>query len=278
MKDLLKFFATCVGEDGGEKLPNGRLLDWPTNDNPAGIHAGYQGMLAMCFDAGAFLFGELGDDETVAMCRETAAKLRTHLPDPNGSKQAAAMLILAKIATGEAADELCKMIKKDGAHRISTFFGFYVLQALAELDETGSALDMIRDFWGAMLDRGATTFWEDFNLDWLEGSGRIDELVPDGVKDLHGDYGAYCYIGFRHSLCHGWASGPAAFLSRYVLGITPVEPGCKTVRIAPKLGDLRFVEGTYPTPYGNIHVIHKYNTKGEIVSKIEAPEGVTVVR
>ncbi|MBR6935458.1 MAG: alpha-L-rhamnosidase [Clostridia bacterium] len=278
MKELLKFFANCVGEDGGETLPNGRLLDWPTNDNPAGIHAGYQGMLAMCFDAGAFLFGELGDDETVAMCRETAAKLRTHLPDPNGSKQAAAMLILAKIATGEAADELCKMIKKDGAHRISTFFGFYVLQALAELDETGAALDMIRDFWGAMLDRGATTFWEDFNLDWLEGSGRIDELVPDGVKDLHGDYGAYCYIGFRHSLCHGWASGPAAFLSRYVLGITPVEPGCKTVRIAPKLGDLRFVEGTYPTPYGNIHVIHKYNTKGEIVSKIEAPEGVTVIR
>ncbi|MBO7406880.1 MAG: alpha-L-rhamnosidase, partial [Clostridia bacterium] len=67
------------------------------------------------------------------------------------------------------------------------------------------------------------------------------------------------------------------FLSRYVLGITPVEPGCKTVRIAPKLGDLRFVEGTSPTPYGSIHVIHKRNTKGEVVSKIEAPAEVRII-
>ena len=274
---LLEFFKGFIAEDGSEILPEGRLLDWPTNDNKPGIHAGYQGMLTMCFDAGAFLCDELGETEAAAMCHECAAKLRTHLPDPNGSKQAAAMLILAGIAKDNDARDLCEMIKKDGAHRISTFFGFYVLQALAELDETGAALDMIRDFWGAMLDRGATTFWEDFNLDWLEGSGRIDELVPEGVKDLHGDYGAYCYIGFRHSLCHGWASGPAAFLSRYVLGITPVEPGCRTVRIAPKLGNLRFVEGTYPTPYGNIHVIHKHNTKGEVVSKIEAPAEIRII-
>lgn len=278
MKDLLYFFSKQIDENGAERLEGRRLLDWPSEGNEEAIHAGYQGMLTMCFDAGAFLFSELGDEETSSMCRKTAEKLRTHLPDPNGSKQAAAMLILADIAKGEAAEKLCGMIKKDGAHRISTFFGYYVLQALARLDETGAALDMIRDFWGAMLDRGATTFWEDFDLDWLEGSGRIDELVPEGVKDLHGDYGNYCYVGFRHSLCHGWASGPAAFLSQYVLGITPLEPGCKAVRIAPKLGDLRFVEGTYPTPYGNIHVIHKYNTRGEIVSKIEAPEEIRIIR
>ena len=27
------------------------------------------------------------------------------------------------------------------------------------------ALDVIRTYWGAMLDLGATTFWEDFNID-----------------------------------------------------------------------------------------------------------------
>ena len=279
LKELLNFFAGRVNDDGAEDLPLGRLLDWPSTGNEPAIHAGYQGMLTMCFDAGAFLCDELGEAETAAMCRSTAAKLRTHTPDPNGNKQAAALMILSGLVSGEAARALGEnVIKKDGAHRISTFLGFYVLEALAEIDETGAALDMIRDFWGAMLDRGATTFWEDFNLDWLEGSGRIDELVPEGLKDLHGDYGNYCYLGFRHSLCHGWASGPAAFLSRYVLGVTPVEPGCKVVRIAPKLGNLRFVEGTYPTPYGNIHVIHKYNTKGEIVSKIEAPAEVKVLR
>ena len=278
LTSLLKFFASRVGDNGAEQLPEGRFIDWPSSGNNEAVHAGYQGMLCMCFDAGAFLCDELGEAETAALCREKAALMRTHVPDPNNNKQAAALLILAEIAKGEKAKELGEMIKKDGAHRISTFLGFYVLQALAELDETGEALEMIRTFWGAMIDRGATTFWEDFNLDWLEGSGRIDELVPEGLKDLHGDYGNYCYQGFRHSLCHGWASGPAAFLSRYVLGIKPLEPGCKKVLIAPKLGDLRFAEGTYPTPYGVIHVIHKYNTKGEIVSKIEAPEEITVVR
>jgi alpha-L-rhamnosidase len=47
----------------------------------------------------------------------------------------------------------------------------------------------------------------------LKYVGQIDEIVPAGKKDIHDDYGAYCYVGFRHSLCHGWASGPTAFLS-----------------------------------------------------------------
>ena len=69
-------------------------------------------------------------------------------------------------------------------------------------------------------------------MEWLEGSSRIDELVAEGEKDLHGDYGAYCYKGFRHSLCHGWASGPAAFLSQYVLGVRPAAPGLSLIHIS----------------------------------------------
>ena len=30
--------------------------------------------------------------------------------------------------------------------------------------------------------------------------------------DFHGDFGAYCYEGFRHSLCHGWAAGVIQFI------------------------------------------------------------------
>lgn len=79
------------------------------------------------------------------------------------------------------------------------------------------ALERIREYWGAMLDLGATTFWEDFDMAWLP-AGRIDEPVPAGMRDLHRECGAYCYKGFRHSLCHGWASGPTAWLTEYVLG------------------------------------------------------------
>ena len=188
------------------------------------------------------------------------------------------MLLLSGVAQGADADALVAMIKNGGAQGMSTFLGYYVLNALSEQNETTAALDIIRTFWGAMLSRGATTFWEDFSMDWLEGTGRIDELVKPGEKDIHGDYGAYCYKGFRHSLCHGWASGPAAYLSRYVLGIEILEPGCKKVRVRPDLGDLEFAEGTYPTPYGVIRVRHEKDGAGKIISTIDAPAEVEIIQ
>jgi hypothetical protein len=140
-------------------------------------------------------------------------------------------------------------------------------------------MEMIRTFWGAMLDLGATSFWEDFNIDWLkEDVARIDELVPEGKKDIHGDFGAYCYVGFRHSLCHGWASGPTAWLSQHVLGIEVVEPGCKTVRIEPHLGNLEWAEGSFPTPYGEIRVSHKKDAKGRVITEVDAPKGVRIIK
>ena len=147
---------------------------------------------------------------------------------------------------------------------MSTFYGYYVLRARAAAGDYQGAMDCIRQYWGGMLDVGATTFWEDFNLDWLDNAARIDELVPAGKKDIHGDYGAHCYKGFRHSLCHGWAAGPTAWMSEYVLGVQILEPGCKTVKIEPHLGDLKWAEGTFPTPHGLIKVRHDKNEDGTI--------------
>jgi hypothetical protein len=166
----------------------------------------------------------------------------------------------------------------DGARRMSTFYGYYVLQARAAAGDYQGCLDVIREYWGAMLDLGATTFWEDFDLDWTTNAARIDELVPPGKKDIHGDFGNYCYLGFRHSLCHGWASGPTAWLSEHVLGIQIVEPGATTVRIEPHLGDLEWVEGSFPLPQGLVQVRHERQEDGSIRSKIAAPPGVEVLR
>lgn len=276
---LMQLFAGYVDENGNETLDGFRFVDWPSEGDPVAIHAGLQGILCMGLEAGGKLCRILGEDDVAELCEAKVAQIRgAGVPDTNGNKRAAAMLLLSGIAKGADADALVKMIKETGAQGMSTFLGFYVLNALSEQNETTAALDIIRTFWGAMLSRGATTFWEDFSMDWLEGSGRIDELVKPGEKDIHGDYGAYCYKGFRHSLCHGWASGPAAYLSRYVLGIEVLEPGCKKVRICPDLGDLDFAEGTYPTPYGVIRVRHEKDAAGKIVSEIDAPAEVEIVR
>jgi len=194
----------------------------------------------------------------------------------NRSKSGAALLSLAGMMDAKKTSD--EVLKAGGPTNVSTFYGFYVLQALAKSGDTDTALDLIRDYWGGMLDYGATTFWEDFDLGWTNNAARIDELVPPGKKDLHGDCGAYCYEGFRHSFCHGWASGPTAWLSQNILGVKPLEPGFQRVRIAPQLGRLKWAEGDYPTPLGPIHVRHERRADGSIDSEISAPKGVKVER
>ena len=273
---LLRRLSIYVADDGKEKLDGMRFLDWPTYENPAAVHEGLQAMMTKTMASGARLCDILGDAETAALCRTTEAKLRAHTPESSGRKSPAALLALAGLR--DPAEVATNVLKKDGPKDLSTFYGFYVLNALAEAGDYQTGLDFISQYWGGMLDFGATTFWEDFDLDWTRNASRIDELVPAGKKDLHGDFGAHCYVGFRHSFCHGWAGGPTAWLSRNVLGIQPLAPGCAKVRISPHLGNLNWVEGTYPTPKGPIHVRHERQADGGVSSKIELPVGIEQVK
>lgn len=82
-----------------------------------------------------------------------------------------------------------------------------MLEALAKDGKYQEAMEIISDYWGAMLDLGATTFWENFTYQERINAVGIDEL-PDPTRfNIHADGGAHCYIGLRASLCHGWASG-----------------------------------------------------------------------
>ena len=71
---------------------------------------------------------------------------------------------------------------------------------------------------------------------------------------MHADFGNYCYKGLRHSLSHGWSCGPAPFLSERVLGVKFLAPGGEKISVRPALGDLEYVEGTFPTPHGVIKI------------------------
>ena len=185
---------------------------------------------------------------------------------------------MALAGLGEAEKINREILAVDGAQRLSTFYGYYVLQARAKAKDYTGCLDIIRTYWGTMLDYGATTFWEDFNLDWTNNAARIDQLIAPGQRDIHGDYGDWCYKGYRHSLCHGWASGPTAWLSEHVLGIEVVEPGGKVIRIDPHLGDLEWAEGKFPTPQGVITVRHERLSNGKIKSDVKSPPGVRIIR
>lgn len=273
---LMRQLCECVGQDGREKLTGWRFLDWPSTGNEPAINAGLHSMLIRSLRAGSEMTGLIGKAKIGRDCLLAAEKLLKHVPDPGGSKQAAALVALAGL--GDPGKINRDILAVDGARRMSTFYGYYVLQARAMAGDYAGSLDCIRQYWGAMLDMGATTFWEDFNLDWLANAGRIDEPVKAGRKDLHGDFGDYCYKGFRHSLCHGWASGPTAWLSEHVLGVKVLKPGFRKIAIEPHLAGLKKVEGTFPTPHGIISVKHVAGAGGRVKTVVSVPKGIKIAR
>ena len=82
--------------------------------------------------------------------------------------------------------------------------------------------------WGSMLYAGATSFWE----------------TLQGQADFQ-------YAG---SLCHGWSAIPAYMFHRYILGVSPLEPGFTSFQASPMLSVMDSATGSIPTPYGPIAV------------------------
>lgn len=272
---LLKQLISMIDSSGKEKLDGMRFLDWPTYENKDAVQAGLQALMVWGLSAGKDLCLILNEKGVASECETAVAKLKKYVPDANKSKQAAALLSISELINPEEGN---KVVSNDGVHNFSTFYGYYMLQALAKAGNYDGAIESIRKYWGGMLSVGATTFWEDFDINWLENASPIDEVLQPGKKDIHGDYGNHCYVGLRHSLCHGWASGPTAWLSQHVLGIKVIEPGCKTIKIEPHLGNLQFAEGSYPTPFGILKVKHTKEANGKVKTEIDAPKGVKITQ
>jgi hypothetical protein len=118
------------------------------------------------------------------------------------------------------------------------FFRYVVHDGLARAGRADLVAGMCRD-WSYFLDRGETTWPEDWN---------------GGTR------------------CHGWSSTPTRDLIVHTLGITPAEPGYASVRVAPALGDLDWARATVPTPHGPVTV--EAHADGRVV--VDSP--VPVVR
>ena len=123
LRGLMSLLATFVDEDGGETLPEGRLLDWPTNDDPVAKHVGFQGLLKLALDNGAYLLRELGEDETAALCEASAERMKGHKPEPTTAKQANSFMVLAGLSDPVEVNE--KVLVPGGGHGYSTFMGYY---------------------------------------------------------------------------------------------------------------------------------------------------------
>ena len=133
------------------------------------------------------------------------------------------------------------------------FMTAFRLRALIAAGEPAAAVDEVRRTWGAMLDRGPGTFWEESSMegDPLEMYGRP----------------------FGRSRCHAWAAGPAAALPEAVLGLRPLDDGWSRFTVRPQLGDLDWASAVVPAPVGDLVVV----ADRERVT-VHVPSGAVLVR
>lgn len=274
MKDLCKMLSAYIGEDGLDATPQMRFVDWPTKDNADATNLGLQSLHILAARYAAELFAFCGETEAQELCLTDEKRLLAWKPKTVAEKQSNALAVLAGLLDAKEVNE--QNLRVHGAEGYSTFMAYYILLARAQAGDFADSLDTIREYFGGMLKLGATTFWEDFDLKWMENAAPIDRMPRDGETDVHGSYGKHCYQGFRHSLCHGWSSAVVSWLTRYILGVEILSPGCREIRIKPNLCGLSWVKGTYPTPEGVLEVEHIVDADGSVRTVVNAPDGVQV--
>ncbi|HEU4555853.1 MAG TPA: GH116 family glycosyl hydrolase [Chitinophaga sp.] len=149
------------------------------------------------------------------------------------------------------------VLLNDSVQQITTpYMRFYELEALCAMGEQGYVLKEMKDYWGGMLALGATSFWEKY------------DPREKGTAHL-AMYGR----PYGRSLCHAWGASPIYLLGKYYIGVRPTAPGYKTWLAEPALGGLQWMEGTVPTPGGNITV---YCSTRQI--KVKADTGTGTLR
>jgi alpha-L-rhamnosidase len=130
------------------------------------------------------------------------------------------------------------VLLNDSIQKITTpYMHFYELEALCAMGEQDYVLKQMKDYWGGMLNLGATSFWEEYD--------------PSKKGAEH-----YAMYGreFGKSLCHAWGASPIYLLGKYYLGVKPTGPGYSTYTVEPVLGGLQWMQGSVPTPSGNIEM------------------------
>lgn len=182
-----------------------------------------RGPVAQDANAMAVLFGVAPLDQRAAILQRLAAALDT----ANG-----------RLAFSPGSTILSQII--------SPFISSFEAWARFETGDAGGALALIRTVWGHM--RQGSPYYS---------GGVWEALAPGGSPATRESAG-----GTFAGLAHGWASGPTSDLSKYVLGVRPVQPGYRTWLVEPQPGDLGWAAGTVPTPYGPIAVSWQNTSQG----------------
>lgn len=275
IREVLEWFASNIDPASGMlgKLPHWNFVDWPKEWPWTGSEKG-SGMpknsdnggssihtlqfvyalekAAQLFDAynmntEAVKYNQLASKLKIAsykICWDADKKMVADLPTKaNFSQHANVMAVLTDAIQGADAKNLMLRIVTDTSIvQCTVYYRFYLNQAMKKVGLGDNYIPMLTP-WRDMLKIGLTTFAE----------------KPEPAR----------------SDCHGWSASPNYDLLATVLGVEPNSAGFKTVRIAPNLGKLKYVEGKIPHPNGIIEIKLKKIAKKGIEGNITLPLGIT---
>lgn len=243
------------------------LIDWAASTDRYGQSTAVNALYYRTLLDAAGLADALGDTAQAAAWRlqaaqvKAAANTRLYLPasgayvatiyggqarpaTPHAQAWALANDLVPPSEQGRVADKLVSMISPDPATPNVEIYGmFWVLEGLGRAGRIAEANAIIRRYYGYMLDRGATTWWELFNSNrW-----------------------------YTSSLSHGWGSGPTWFLTTYVLGAQRTGP--QSWQAQPSLQSLSAASGALPLARGSLQLAWSTTSCGGATIELSAPAG-----
>ncbi|WP_245652378.1 alpha-L-rhamnosidase-related protein [Rufibacter tibetensis] len=280
MQTLIDFCLERRNKDGFMEGQAGDwvFIDWADGLSKQGEVSFEQLLLARSLETMALCANIVNDKEGASRYTKLASDLRAKLFDVYWSEQKQA-LVHSRV-NGKPTENVTRyanmfgiffdyfnesqkqgvkrnVLLNDKVQKITTpYMRFYELEALCAMGEQDYVMKEMKNYWGDMLKLGATSFWEKY------------DPTESGVEHL-AMYGR----PFGKSLCHAWGASPIYLLGKYYLGVKPLSPGYATYEVAPVLGGLEWMEGTVPTPNGNITVY--CNTKQ---IRVKAEEGTGILR
>lgn len=273
LKKNIEGIKKCINKDGLFELVAWNMFDWADMDTPSDAVVTHQNCtLVRAVNQSANLAKELGyeKDANEWVCLADSIKhainlymwndqkqaytdcLRNGVQSSAFSQQTNTVAVLSGVAEGNRLTRCQDIINnpqgfvKGG----SSFFEFFLLESIITNQDDERFIDLIKNDWGFMIQKGCNTFWEMWTY-----------IQPDGR--------------LTRSHCHGWSAAPTYMLSEYVLGVRPLEPGYKKALINPHPCNIEWCRGDVPTPYGSIHVEWEV-VDGKLELNYSAPKEITI--
>jgi alpha-L-rhamnosidase len=164
-------------------------------------------------------------------------------PSPHAQAWPLAYDVVPPHEINNVADSLLGLISMDPTLPDFELYGTYwILRALGRAGYINEAVDLIKIYYGHLLNSGATTTWEIYNA----------------------------HKRFTQSLSHGWGSSPTWFLTTYLLGVE--LSGQNSWQITPSIDLIDDISGSVPIEDGIVHVSWQNYECGNFQINVSSPD------